>query len=193
MRNPDIRIVDKTLLSDNHYLLHKFTFDYSDGEINEQHTREVYDRGNGATVLLYNKQYGNVILIRQFRLPTYLNGNATGMMIEACAGLVEGEDPIGTAIREVIEETGYHIENVEKAFSAYMSPGSVTEILHCYVAEYTNEMKLSDGGGLASENENIEIIEMPFEKALQMVKNSEINDAKTIMLLQYAQINRLLE
>ncbi|MBD3583637.1 NUDIX domain-containing protein [Flavobacterium selenitireducens] len=192
MRKPDIRIVDKTLLSDNHYLLHKFTYEYADGEMTERHQREVYDRGNGAAVLLYNKDYGNVVLIAQFRLPTYLNGNPTGMMIEACAGLVEEDDPAGTVIREAIEETGYHIEKVEKAFSAYMSPGAVTEILHCYVAEYTKEMKLSQGGGLASENENIQVLEMPFEKALQMVKDSEITDAKTIMLLQYAQINRLL-
>ena len=193
MQNPEIRILEKKLLSDNHYLLHKITYEYSDDEKTETHAREVYDRGNGATVLLYNKEYGNVVLIRQFRLPTYLNANPTGMMIEACAGLVEESDPAATVIREAIEETGYHISKVEKAFAAYMSPGAVTEILHCYVAEYSKDMKLSEGGGLASEHENIQILEMPFAKALQMVKDGEIADAKTIMLLKYAQINKLLE
>jgi len=193
MQNPEIRITDKKLLSDNHYFLHKISYEYTDGGQTETHVREVYDRGNGATVLLYNKEYGNVVLIRQFRLPTYLNGNASGMMIEACAGLVEENDPAETVKREAVEETGYHVANVEKAFSVYMSPGAVTEILHCYVAEYSKEMKLSSGGGLASEHEHIQNMEIPFRTALEMIRTGEIADAKTIMLLQYAQINKLLE
>lgn len=191
MQNPAIRITEKKLLSDNHYFLHRYTYDYDHGQT-ETHVREVYDRGNGACVLLYNKEYGNVVLIRQFRLPTLLNGNPSGMMIEACAGLVEENDPEETVKREAIEETGYHISKVTRAYSAYMSPGAVTEILYCYVAEYTKEMKLSEGGGLASENENIQTLEIPFARALEMVKDGEITDAKTIMLLQYVQINGLM-
>lgn len=192
MKNPEIDITNKKLLSDNHYLLHKYTLDYTfDGKTETQH-REVYDRGNGATVLLYNKAFGTVVLIRQFRLPTFLNGNKTGMVIEACAGLVDENDPADTVRREAIEETGYHIDKVQKAFSAYMSPGAVTEILHCYVAEYTKDMKQSEGGGLADEHEHIQILELPFQKALEMIASGEIVDAKTIMLLQYAQIHKLL-
>lgn len=192
MQDPKIDIVEKKTLSDNHYLLQKVTYDYTSGDTTERHSREVYDRGNGATVLLYNREHATVVLIRQFRLPTYLNQNPSGMVIEACAGLVDEADPDDTVRREAIEETGYHIEKVHKAFSAYMSPGAVTEILHCYVAEYSKDMKRSEGGGLAEEHENIQVIEMPFAKALGMVATGEIADAKTIMLLQYAQINNLL-
>ncbi|RZJ64368.1 MAG: NUDIX domain-containing protein [Flavobacterium sp.] len=192
MQNPTIKIREKITLSDNHYLLEKVTLDYTFDGKTETQSREVYDRGNGATVLLYNKEYGNVVLIRQFRLPTFLNQNPTGMVIEACAGLVDENDPDDTVRREAIEETGCHIEKVKKVFSAYMSPGAVTEILHCYVAEYTKEMKQSEGGGLANEHEHIQILEMPFTKALEMIASGEIVDAKTIMLLQYAQINKLV-
>ena len=192
MANPEIKITDKKLLSDNHYLLQKYTLDYTFDGKTESQSREVYDRGNGATVLLYNKEYGTVVLIRQFRLPTFLNQNPTGMVIEACAGLVDENNPDDTVRREAIEETGYHIEKVHKAFSAYMSPGAVTEILHCYVAEYDKDMKKSEGGGLANEHEHIQILEMPFQQALDMIASGEIVDAKTIMLLQYAQINNLV-
>jgi nudix-type nucleoside diphosphatase (YffH/AdpP family) len=194
MTDPKITITKKELLSDNHYFLRKYTLEYSKGgEAPEEQNREVYDRGNGATVLLYNKQYKTVVLIRQFRLPTYLNGNATGMMIEACAGLIDETDPAATVIREAKEETGYHIGKVTKAFEVYMSPGAVTEILYCFVAEYSKEMKLSEGGGLAEEHEHIDILEMPFSEALDKIASGEICDAKTIMLLQYAQIHKLLE
>lgn len=192
MQDPKIDIIEKKTLSNNHYLLQKVAYDYTSGDTTERHSREVYDRGNGATVLLYNREHATVVLIRQFRLPTYLNQNPSGMVIEACAGLVDEADPDDTVRREAIEETGYHIEKVHKAFSAYMSPGAVTEILHCYVAEYSKDMKRSEGGGLAEEHENIQVIEMPFAKALAMVASGEIVDAKTIMLLQYAQINNLL-
>jgi nudix-type nucleoside diphosphatase (YffH/AdpP family) len=163
----------------------------NDGNTSVQ-SREAYDRGNGATILLYNKAQASVILTRQFRLPTYINGNPDGMLIECCAGLLDKDNPEDCIRKETEEETGYKITDVKKVFEAYMSPGSVTEILYFFVAEYAKEMKVSDGGGLAHENENIEVLEMPFDDALQMVKTGEIKDAKTIMLLQYAQINNLL-
>lgn len=193
MNNPKISITKNELLSDNHYILRRYTLEYSqDGEAAVEQQREVYDRGNGAVVLLYNKIHKTVVLIRQFRLPTYLNGNNSGMLIEACAGLVDEADPAATVVREAREETGYHISKVHKAFEAYMSPGAVTEILYCFVAEYTKEMKLSAGGGLEEEHENIDIIEMPFDEAIGKVASGEIRDAKTIMLLQYLQLNAWL-
>lgn len=193
MQNPAIKIKSSELLSDNHYILNKVTIDYTkqDGTTETQ-TREVYDRGNGATILLYNKEKKTVILIRQFRLPTYLNGNKTGMIIETCAGLLEEENPEDCIKRETEEETGYSLTEVKKVFESYMSPGSVTEIIHFFVAEYSKEMKTSDGGGLDTEHENIDVLELPFEKALEMIKTGEIKDAKTIMLLQYAKINNLV-
>jgi len=193
MQNPTIKIKSTELLSDNHYILNKVVLDYTkkDGTTETQ-TREVYDRGNGATILLYNKDKKTVILIRQFRLPTYLNGNETGMIIEACAGLLEKENPEECIKRETEEETGYTLTEVRKVFESYMSPGSVTEIIHFFVGEYSKEMKTSDGGGLDTEHENIDVLELPFEKALQMIETGEIKDAKTIMLLQYAKINNLL-
>lgn len=193
MQNPTIKIKSTELLSDNHYILNKVILDYTkkDGTTETQ-TREVYDRGNGATILLYNKDKKTVILIRQFRLPTYLNGNETGMIIEACAGLLEKENPEECIKRETEEETGYTLTEVRKVFESYMSPGSVTEIIYFFVGEYSKEMKTSDGGGLDSEHENIDVLELPFEKALEMIATGEIKDAKTIMLLQYAKINNLL-
>lgn len=193
MQNPTIKIKSTELLSDNHYILNKVILDYTKNDgTTETQTREVYDRGNGATILLYNKNKKTVILIRQFRLPTYLNGNKTGMIIEACAGLLEEENPEECIKRETEEETGYTLTEVRKVFESYMSPGSVTEIIHFFVGEYSKEMKTSDGGGLDSEHENIDVLELPFEKALEMISTGEIKDAKTIMLLQYAKINNLL-
>ncbi|MGZ3833223.1 MAG: NUDIX domain-containing protein, partial [Mucilaginibacter sp.] len=133
-----------------------------------------------------------VILTRQFRMPSYINGNTDGYLIECCAGLLDKDNPEECIKRETEEETGYKVSDVKKVFEAYMSPGSVTEILHFFVAEYAKEMKVGDGGGLDEENENIEVLELPFSKALSMIITGEIKDAKTIMLLQYAQINNLL-
>jgi nudix-type nucleoside diphosphatase (YffH/AdpP family) len=133
-----------------------------------------------------------VVLTRQFRLPTYLNGNTSGMVIEACAGLLDTENPEECIIRETEEETGYRLSSVKKVFQSYMSPGSVTEILHFFIGEYQSEMKVSEGGGLAEEHENIEVLEYSFDEAYQMIASGEINDAKTIMLLQYAKINLAL-
>ncbi|WP_306421786.1 GDP-mannose pyrophosphatase NudK [Cohnella xylanilytica] len=192
--NPKIRIVNEEILSDNWYLLKKITYmsEAKDGSWTSQ-SRESYDRGNGATILLYNRERQTVILTRQFRIPTYVNGNETGMLIEACAGLLDKESPEDSIRREAEEETGYRIANVRKIGEAYMSPGSVTEILHFFVAEYTPAMKVGEGGGVEEEQENIEVLEYPFQRALEMIEEGEIRDAKTIMLLQYAQINRLLE
>lgn len=193
MYNPKIEIQKTELLSDNWYVLNKITYQYhKEDQKVETQIREVYDRGNGAGILLYNTNQKTVILIRQFRLPTYLNGNKTGMMIEVCAGLLDKEKPEECIIREVEEETGYQITTVQKVFETYVSPGAVTEILHLFVGEYNSSMKVSEGGGLASEQENIEVLEVPFIEALAMIERGEIQDSKTIMLLQYAKINNLV-
>lgn len=190
MQNPTITIQKTEQLSNNHYILNKVTFDYKKStEDSETQTREVYDRGNGAVILLYNTSQKTVILTRQFRLPTYLNNNTTGMLIEACAGMLDEDNPIDCIIRETEEETGYRLSTVKKIFQSYMSPGAVTEILHFFIGEYSPKMKISNGGGLEEEHEHIEVLEYSFDKAYQMIDSGEITDAKTIMLLQYAKIN----
>ncbi|RKT02008.1 GDP-mannose pyrophosphatase NudK [Chryseobacterium defluvii] len=193
MKNTNIDITKTEVLSDNWYTLKKVTFKIlkKDGTIETQ-SREAYDRGNGAVILLYNKNLKTVILTRQFRLPTYINGNPDGMLIEACAGLLDNDNPEECIKRETEEETGYKISKVEKVFEAYMSPGSVTEILHFFVAEYSSEMKVNNGGGLADEGENIEVLELSFNDAMAMIDNGEIKDAKTIMLLQYLRLKSIL-
>lgn len=193
MNNPKYQIKKTEVLSDNWYTLSKVTVDYQkkDGNWDTQY-REVYDRGNGAAILLYDTRKATVILTKQFRLPTYLNGNKTGILIEACAGVLDDENPEACIIRETEEETGYRIHEVRKVFEAYMSPGAVTEILHFFVGEYDPSMKVSCGGGLDTEHEEIDIIEIPFEQAYLMIETGEIKDAKTIMLLQYAKINQII-
>lgn len=190
--NQKIRNLSKEVLSDNWYTLRKITFDYlrNDGSWQTQQ-REAYDRGNGAVILLYNKDAKKVILTRQFRMPTYLNGNESGMMIEACAGLLDNDNPEDCIRKETEEETGYVINDVKKVFELYMSPGSVTEILYFFVAEYSKNQLLSDGGG-EDETEDIEVLELDFQDALAMVKSGEIKDAKTVILLQYAAMANLL-
>jgi nudix-type nucleoside diphosphatase (YffH/AdpP family) len=193
MHNPQIKIKQTDLLSDNWYLLNKVTFDYQKNDnswITQK--REVYDRGNGAAILLYNSEQKTVILTRQFRLPTYLNGNKSGMMIEVCAGLLDQDNPEQCVIRETEEETGYRITKVEKVMESYMSPGAVTEILHLFVGEYDESMKVSDGGGVEHEQENIEVMEMSYDAAYAMIATGEIKDAKSILLLQHAKINKLV-
>jgi len=189
----NIKITETKVLSDNWYVLRKITYEYlkKDGTIMSQ-SREAYDRGNGATILLYNKEQKTVILTRQFRLPTFVNGNESGMMIEACAGLLDKDNAEDCIRRETEEETGYKITDVRKIFEAYMSPGSVTEILYFFIAEYAKEMKVSEGGGLEQEEENIEVLELPIKEAMQMVDDGEIKDAKTIMLLQYIKLQHIL-
>jgi GDP-mannose pyrophosphatase NudK len=188
----NIKILDTKILSDNWYILKKITYEINQNGSTSVQNHEAYDRGNGATILLYNKEKKSVILTRQFRMPTFINGNATGYLIEACAGLLDTDNAEDCIRRETEEETGFKISHVEKIFEAYMSPGSVTEILYFFVAEYTKDMKVHDGGGLEEESENIEVLELSFTDALAMIKTGEIMDAKTIMLLQYAALNGLL-
>jgi nudix-type nucleoside diphosphatase (YffH/AdpP family) len=189
----NINIIKTEILSDNWYTLKKITYQFTnpDGTTVTQ-SREAYDRGNGATILLFNKQTKTVIVTRQFRMPTYINGNPDGYLIECCAGLLDKDSPEDCIKRETEEETGYRVSSVEKVFEAYMSPGSVTELLYFFTAEYSNDIRVSGGGGVYEEQENIEVIELPFSKALQMIKTGEIKDGKTIMLLQYAQLNKLI-
>ena len=189
----DIHILKTEILSDNWYTLKKVTYDYlkKDGTKQTQ-SREAYDRGNGATILLYNKALKTVILTRQFRLPTYINGNQSGFLIEACAGLLDKDNPEDCIRRETEEETGYKVTDVRKIYEAYMSPGSVTEILYFFIAEYSKEMKVAEGGGAAHEEENIEVLELGIDNAMKMMENGEIKDAKTIMLLQYIKLSSLL-
>lgn len=185
-----VKIVEKTLLSDNWYRLYKYTFEITDKQGNRRkQVREAYDRGNGAVILLYNRGSRTVMLTRQFRLPTFVNGNPDGMMIEACAGLLDEDDPEDAIRRETEEETGYRVGHVQKIYEAYMSPGSVTEILHFFIGEYSKDQKVNEGGGVALEQESIEVLELSFEKAYSMIGNGEIRDAKTIMLLQYARLH----
>lgn len=189
----NIKITESKILSDNWYILRKITYEYlkKDGTTMTQ-SREAYDRGNGATILLYNTEQKTVILTRQFRLPTFINGNETGLMIEACAGLLDKDHAEDCIRRETEEETGYKITDVRKIFEAYMSPGSVTEILHFFIAEYAKEMKVSEGGGLDHEEENIEVLELDISEAMRMVASGEVKDAKTIMLLQYIKLHGIL-
>ncbi len=190
--NSKVKNIKTELLSDNWYILNNINFDYQFQNGNwVNQSRESYDRGNGATILLYNIEKQTVILIEQFRMPSYLNGNESGMIIETCGGLLDGDDPVTCIIKETEEEVGYQIKNVKKVFESFMSPGAVTEIIYFFIAEYSDKMKVSNGGGLLSEHEEIEILEIHFKKALQMIESGEIKDAKTIMLLQYAQINQL--
>ncbi|MCL4117839.1 UNVERIFIED_CONTAM: hypothetical protein GTU68_016416 [Idotea baltica] len=189
MLKAKIKNLNISILSDNWYTLRKANFDYQKKDGTWEHQeREAYDRGNGAAIMLYNQPKGTVILTRQFRLPTLLNGNPNGMMIEACAGLLDTNDPAACIKRETEEETGYRISEVQKVYEAYMSPGSVTEILHFFIAEYLPSMKVNDGGGLESEQEEIEVMELPFLEVYAMMNSGAIKDAKTIMLLQHLKI-----
>lgn len=183
------RITEKKLLAHNRYKLYEYTFSITDasGKTTSQ-KREAYDRGNGATILLYNRETRTVVLTRQFRLPSFVNGNADGMLIETCAGMLDEDHPEDAIRRETEEETGYRITDVQKVFEAYTSPGAVTELIHFFIGEYTPDHKVGEGGGLADEHENIEVLELPFEQAYNMIATGEIKDTKTILLLQYARI-----
>ncbi|HEY2821261.1 MAG TPA: GDP-mannose pyrophosphatase NudK [Candidatus Acidoferrum sp.] len=189
-----VRIRQVRTLSDDWYVLKKTTFDFlrSDGTWQTQN-RETYDRGNGATILLYNREYKTVVLIRQFRFPAYVNGLADGMLIEACGGLLDKADPEACIKKEAEEEAGFVVHNPRKVFEAYMSPGSVTERLYFFVAEYERGHRISAGGGDETEGEDIEVLEIPLEKAMEMIGRGEIADGKTIMLLQYAKLAGLVD
>jgi len=191
--NEKVKVLDTEILSNNWYTLKKITYQFqkSNGEWQKQ-KREAYDRGNGATILLYNKEQNTVILTRQFRLPTYINGNETGMLIEACAGLLDKDNPEDAIRRETEEETGYKVSHLEKIFEAYMSPGSVTELIYFFIAEYSSAMKTNEGGGIEHEQEDIEVLEISFDNAVKMIENGDIKDGKTIMLLQYIKLKGIL-
>ncbi|EPW7976854.1 NUDIX domain-containing protein [Cronobacter turicensis] len=187
-----VRIIETQTLSDDWYMLKKYTFDYQrrDGQWQRQ-SREAYDRGNGATILLYNRAERCVILTRQFRLPVFLNGY-NSLLTETAAGLLDEADPETRIRAEAEEETGYLVDNVEKVFEAYMSPGSVTEKLYFFIGEYDPARRSGTGGGVAQEGEDIEVVKMPIDDALRAVRDGEIVDAKTIMLLQYAALNAIV-
>ena len=182
-----INIIKDKLLSENWFVLRNYTYEITDrhGEV-IRHKREVYDRGNGATILLYNREKNSVVLTRQFRIATYVNGNDSGMLIEACAGLLDDDSPEDCIRKEAIEETGYAVGEVEKIYACYMSPGGVTELIHFFAAEYNESLRDNAGGGV--EDESIDVLELSFPDALAMVAEGRIRDGKTIMLLQHAQI-----
>ncbi|MGP0150579.1 NUDIX domain-containing protein [Pseudomonas oryzihabitans] len=184
---PRFRIQQVETLSQDWGLLKKTTFDYlrRDGSWQRQ-TRETYDRGNGATILLYDRERRTVLLIRQFRLPTLGNGLDDGLLVETPAGLLDAAAPEERIKAEVEEETGYRLDNVQHLFDAFMSPGSVTELLHFFAGEYRADQRIADGGGLHEEGEDIELLELPFDEALAMARDGRLLDGKTIMLLQYA-------
>ena len=189
----NVKILNTEILSDNWYVLKKVTYEYSkkDGSKHVQ-SREAYDRGNGAAILLYNREFKTVILTKQFRLPSFINGNEDGMLIEACAGLLDKDNPEDCIKREAEEETGYRVTDVKKVYEAYMSPGSVTEILYFFIAEYSKDMRVTEGGGVESEEENIEVLEIKFDEVMKMMETGRIKDAKTIMLVQHIRLRNIL-
>ncbi|MEU3220399.1 NUDIX domain-containing protein [Streptomyces sp. NPDC006971] len=174
------------------HVLRRTTFDYRrrDGRWETQQ-RETYDRGNGAVVLPYDADRGCVLLTRQFRYPAYVNDHPDGMLIEAAAGLLDGDAPLAAVRREAAEELGVALGPLTHILDAYMSPGSVTERLHFYAAPYTSADRTGSGGGLEEDGEDIEVLELPFSEALSMVRDGRIADGKTIMLLQWAALNGL--
>ena len=188
----NIEIIKDKILSENYFVLRNITYDLtrSNGEV-IRHKREVYDRGNGATILLYNPNKQSVVLVRQFRVATWVNGNHDGRLIETCAGLLDDDEPEDCIRKEAVEETGYQVKNVRKVFELYMSPGGVTELVHFFIAEYDDAQRATAGGGV--EDEDIEVLEMPFTQALAMVKQGEIRDGKAVILLQYLQNAGLMD
>ena len=192
--NDHVRLISTQVLSNDWYVLKKNVFDYQrrDGSWQRQ-SRETYDRGNGATILLYNRERKTVILTRQFRFPAFVNGTPDGMLVEACAGLLDQDDAATCIRRETEEETGYRITEVRKVLEAYMSPGSVTERIYFFVGEYQPKDRVSAGGGEATEGEDIETLEFTLEQAMLMVETGQICDGKTILLLMHAKLHRLVD
>jgi nudix-type nucleoside diphosphatase (YffH/AdpP family) len=184
-----IRVNNVRMLSDRYGKLTETTFEWrrANGEWQTQ-ARVTFDRGNAATLLPYNLKQRTVVLVRQFRYPAYINGY-DDLLIEAPAGLLDNESPEIRIRAEMEEETGYRLGEIKKIFEAFMSPGAVTEKLHFFVAEYEPAMRIGSGGGLASEGEDIEVIELSIDEALAMIGDGHVADAKTIMLLQYAALN----
>ncbi|HEX3675316.1 MAG TPA: hypothetical protein VHU87_13665 [Rhizomicrobium sp.] len=184
-----VRIEDTAILSDNHYILRNITFSWRRGDGEWQRSkREAYDRGNGCAILLFDPARRSVVLTRQFRMPAFLNGYRQ-MLIEAAAGLLDEADPTARIIAETQEETGFAPRNVTKVFETFMSPGAVTEKLYLFVGEYDHGARSGKGGGLAEEGEDIDVLEMGFDEAAAMMADGRICDAKTIILLQYAQLH----
>lgn len=193
MKPSAINIVRRTILSENWGTLTKVDFDIDRSDGTTQHlSREIYDRGNAAAILLYDPERGTVILTRQFRLPVHLEG-AGGWVIEACAGLLDGDDPETCARKEALEETGYRVRALVHAFDIWPSPGSVKEKLHLFAGRYDPADRVAAGGGLAHEGEDIEVLELPFAAALGMIRSGEITDAKTMLLLQWAALDGLFD
>ncbi|HDT4996378.1 TPA: GDP-mannose pyrophosphatase NudK [Klebsiella aerogenes] len=187
----NIHVIKDKILSENYFLLRNMTYELTrrDGSV-VRHKREVYDRGNGATVLLYNPNKQSVVLVRQFRVATWVNGNPDGMLIETCAGLLDNDAPEVCIRKEAIEETGYQVGEARKVFELYMSPGGVTELIHFFIAEYSEAQRANRGGGV--DDEDIEVLELPFVRALEMVASGEIQDGKAVSLLQYLQNSGLM-
>ncbi|HBR6957375.1 TPA: GDP-mannose pyrophosphatase NudK [Klebsiella aerogenes] len=187
----NIHVIKDKILSENYFLLRNMTDELTrrDGSV-VRHKREVYDRGNGATVLLYNPNKQSVVLVRQFRVATWVNGNPDGMLIETCAGLLDNDAPEVCIRKEAIEETGYQVGEARKVFELYMSPGGVTELIHFFIAEYSEAQRANRGGGV--DDEDIEVLELPFVRALEMVASGEIQDGKAVILLQYLQNSGLM-
>jgi GDP-mannose pyrophosphatase NudK len=159
----------------------------------EEQTRVLFNHGNAVTVLLYNRDHKTVLLTKQFRLATYVNGNPGGLLLETCAGLLEeGEKPEDAIKREVKEETGYEINALQKIAEAYSSPGAYTELVHYFIAPFSRQQKVAAGGGLEEEGEELKVVELPFAEALRQAESGEIKDAKTLFLLYYAKANQLM-
>ena len=190
----DVRILDEEILSDDWARLTRYTIEVErrDG-VREKQLRQVYDRGNGAAILPVDRDRGTVLLVRQFRMPVMINPrpghDEGGMFIEVCAGLLDENDPETAIRKEAEEELGYRLGAIRQVFDTFMSPGSVSERLMLFVADYAPEDRISAGGGEASEGENIDVLEIPLAEALAMIDNGAIADAKTIMLLQYLKLN----
>jgi nudix-type nucleoside diphosphatase (YffH/AdpP family) len=185
--NDRVRDLRIEVLSDHWYILRRATFDYRhrDGSWTRE-VREAYDRGNGVVILLYDPVAATVLLTRQFRLPVFLNGHPDGMLIEAAAGLLDGDDPETAIRREAEEESGVRVGAITRLFELFMSPGSVTERVTFFAATYSHEQRVSAGGGLTDEGEDIEVLELRLDAALAMVERGEIADGKTVLLLQWA-------
>lgn len=187
----NINVIKDKILSENWFLLRNMTYELtrSDGSV-VRHRREVYDRGNGATILLYNRHKQTVVLVRQFRIATWVNGNEDGMLIETCAGLLDSDEPEECVRKEAIEETGFEVGEVRKLFELFMSPGGVTKLIYFFIAEYNDTQRANDGGGV--DDEDIEVLELPYHRALEMMANGEIRDGKAVILLQYLQTSGLM-
>ena len=187
----NINVIKDKILSENWFVLRNMTYELtrSDGSV-VRHRREVYDRGNGATILLYNRHKQTVVQVRQFRIATWINGNEDGMLIETCAGLLDSDEPEECVRKEAIEETGFEVGEVRKLFELFMSPGGVTELIYFFIAEYDDTQRANDGGGV--DDEDIEVLELPYHRALEMMANGEIRDGKAVILLQYLQTSGLM-